>query len=237
MKVTLYDFPAKTGLEGWESYSPFVLQVVRALRLAELPFEHEYASMTKLKELNPKGQLPVVAFDDEKVADSTLIMKRIEQLKPGAFTKGLDARGAAESWLWEEFADTALYPLVLTARWADDRGWPVPRDAFFSGLPPVVRTLVANMVRRGTLKKLVERDFLRGGLDAAYARMATTLDDLDARAPDDGFWVGPHATAADIGLFAHLHSLRMPKVEHAAEEVAKRTRLSKYLDRVDAATR
>jgi glutathione S-transferase len=235
--LTLYDFPAKTGVEGWESFSPFVLQASRALRLAKLPFEHAYASMTKLKELNPKGQLPVVAFGDEKVSDSTLIMKRIEQLQPGCFSKGLDARGKAESWLWEEFADTALYPLNLATRWADDRGWPIPREHFFGGLPPVVRTLVGNAVRRGTVKKLVDRDFMRGGLEACYERMDRTLDDLEARAPADGFWLGSEVTAADIGLFAQLHSLRLPLVEHAAAAVAKRTTLSKYLDRVDAASR
>lgn len=218
-------------------FSPFVLQVSRALKLAKLPLEHAYASMTKLKELNPKGQLPVVAFDDEKVADSTLIMKRIESLVPGCFSRGLDARGRAESWLWEELADPALYPLCLATRWADDRGWPVPREKFFGGLPPVVRTLVGNAVRRDTVKKLVGRDFLRGGLDACYERMERTLDDLDARAPAEGFWLGEHPTAADIGLFAQLHSLRLPLVEHAAAAVAKRKTLTKYLDRVDAATR
>lgn len=236
-KLTLYDFPAKTGLDGWESFSPFVLQVSRALRVAGLPYVHEYASMTKLKELNPKGQLPVLAFGEEKVSDSTQIMKRIVELAPGCFTKGLDARGSAESWLWEEFADTALYPFALTTRWADDRGWPVPREHFFGGLPPVIRTLVGNAVRRGTMKKLVERDFLRGGLEACYERMGRTLDDLDARSPADGFWLGPHVTAADIGLFAHLHSLRLPLVAFAAAEVAKRVSLSRYLDRVDTASR
>jgi hypothetical protein len=38
-------------------------------------------------------------------------------------------------------------------------------------------------------------------------------------------------------LFAHLHSLRLPLVPFQAEEVKKRARLTKYLDRVDAATR
>lgn len=237
MKITLYDFPAKTNLDGWESFSPFVLQIARALRYAGLEFEHAFASMVRLKELNPAGQLPVVAFGDEKVPDSTRIMRRIEELVPGAFTRGLDARGKAEAWLWEDFADKSLYPFVLAARWADDRGWPVPRDAFFGGLPPVVRSLVASFARRGTMKVLVARDFTRGGLDDCYARLSTVLDDLEARAPSEGFWLGNEVTAADIGLFAQLHSLRIPVVEHAAAEVSKRTGLSRYLDRVDAATK
>jgi glutathione S-transferase len=236
-KLVVCDFPAKTNLEGWSSFSPFVLEVDRALGLAKLPFERHYVNMMKLKELNPLGQLPVLLVGSEKVADSTRILKRIEALAPGSMTGGLDAAKVAEAWLWEEFADTALYPYVLATRWADDRGWPVPRDAFFKALPAPVRFIVAPMVRKKTVKKLVERDFTRAGLDACYERLRRVLDDLDARAPQEGFWLGPRASVADLGLFSHLHSLRLPAIPWQAEEVAKRVRLSRYLDRVDAATR
>jgi glutathione S-transferase len=236
-KLVLCDFPAKTEVEGWNSFSPFVLEVARALALAKLPFEHRHLDIMKVKEVNPLGQLPVLLVDDEKVADSTRILHRIEELAPGSMSGGLDARALAEAWLWEEFADTALYPYVLATRWADDRGWPVPRAAFFGGIPLPVRGLVANLVRRSTMKKLVGRDFTRGGLEACYARMYRVIDQLDARAPESGFWLGERPSVADIGLFAQLHSLRLPSVPFQAEEMKKRARLSRYLDRVDAATR
>lgn len=235
--LTLCDFPAHTGLDGWDSFSPFVLEVSRALRLAKLPFEHRRVDILKLKELNPLGQLPVLIVDGEKVADSTLILHRIEALRPSALTQGLDARAVAEAWLWEEFADTALYPYVLATRWVDDRGWPVPRKAFFGGMPAPLRAVVPGIVRRATKQKLIGRDFTRGGLQACYERMRRTLDTLEIRAPDDGFWLGAHPSVADLGLFAQLHSLRLPLTAFQAEEVAKRQRLSRYLDRVDAATR
>ena len=157
-------------------------------------------------------------------------------LAPGSMTGGLDARGVAEAWLWEEFAETSLYPYVLATRWVDDRGWPVPREHFFGAMPAPLRAFVPGIVRRGIKKKLVERDFTRAGLDACYVRMRRVLDSLDARAPEDGFWLGPKATVADIGLFAHLHSLRLPLTPWQAEEVARRKKLTRYLDRVDAAT-
>jgi glutathione S-transferase len=235
--LVLCDFPAKTGVEGWDSFSPFVLQVSRALKLAKLPFEHRHVSIFKVKELNPKRQLPVLLVGDEKVADTTAILHRIEQLAPGSMTGGLDARGIAEAWLWEEFADTALYGHVLATRWADDRGWPVPRQAFFGSIPAPIRGLIASAVRKKTMTALVGRDFTRGGIEACHARLYRVLDDLDARAPDAGFWLGPRACAADLGLFAHLHSLRLPMVAYQAQEIAKRTRLNRYLDRVDAVTR
>jgi glutathione S-transferase len=235
-KLTLFEFPSSTDLEGWESFSPFVLEVSRAFRLAKLPFEMTKVNMMKLKDINPLGQLPVVAFGDEKVADSTRILLRLESMVPGSMTGGLDARGVAEAWLWEEFADTSLYPYVLATRWVDDRGWPVPRKHFFGAMPAPLRAFVPGMVRRSIKKKVFERDFTRAGLDACYERMRRVLDSLDARAPDEGFWLGPKATVADLGLFAQLHSLRLPLTPWQAEEVARRKRLTRYLDRVDAAT-
>ncbi|HEX3597332.1 MAG TPA: glutathione S-transferase family protein [Polyangiaceae bacterium] len=234
--LTLCDFPARTNTAGWASFSPFVLEISRALALAKLPFEHRHIDIMKVKEQNPLGQLPVLVIGEEKVADSTRILQRIEELAPGSMTGGLDARALGEAWLWEEFSDTALYPYVLATRWADDRGWPVPRAAFFGSIPLPLRGLISSIVRRSTMKKLVERDFTRGGLEACYERLHRVLDDLDARAPEDGFWMGPRPTVADLGLFAQLHSLRLPAIPFQADQVKKRARLSRYLDRVDAAT-
>jgi hypothetical protein len=78
--LVLYDFPAKTGVDGWDSFSPFVLEISRALRLAKLPFERREVNLMKLKELNPTGQLPVLGIGEEKVPDSTRILHRIEAL-------------------------------------------------------------------------------------------------------------------------------------------------------------
>lgn len=166
-----------------------MLEVERALRLARLPFTHERVAFGRIKALNPTAQLPVLLIGDEPVADSTRILHRIDELAPGKLTAGLDRARLAEAWLWEEFADTALYPQVLATRWADERGWPVPRKAFFSGFPPVVRDLIASFVRRNTLAALRGRDFTRAGLQACEQRLFSVLDLLDTRAPEHGFWL------------------------------------------------
>jgi glutathione S-transferase len=235
-KLVLCDFPAHTGEQRWRSFSPFVMQAEYALRFAQLPFEHRRMSVFRIKGLNPTGQLPVLLVGDEPVADSTLILHRIdEQLAPGSLTRGLDPTRVAEAWLWEEFADTALYPQVLATRWADERGWPVPRKAFFGGMPPVLRDVIATVARRSTLRALEGRDFTRAGLAACEARLFRVLDHLEARAPERGFWLGETPSVADIGLFAQLHSLRLPQVAFRAEELARRIKLSRWLDRVEAA--
>ena len=237
-KLVLCDFPTKVPPSDarWVSYSPFVLKVDRALKLAKLPFSHERVDFPRIAKLNPKGQLPVLLVDAEVVSDSTTILQRIEQLAPGSLNAGLDGSRLAEAWLWEELADTALYPQVLATRWADARGWPVARQAFFAGFPPVARDLIAGFVRRKTLSGLVARDFTRGGLAECETRLFRVLDQLEQRAPKTGFWLGEAPSVADLSLFAQLHSLRLPETAFRASDIATRKNLSAWLDRVDAAT-
>jgi glutathione S-transferase len=103
-------------------------------------------------------------------------------------------------------------------------------------LPPVVRDVVSSLVRRKVKDGLVARDFTRAGLAACEARLFRVLDQLDARAPELGFWLGDKPSVADLGLFAQLHSLRIPLTPWRAADIARRARLSRWLDRVDAAT-
>jgi glutathione S-transferase len=234
--LVLCDFPGDSSDSRYISLSPFVLEVERALRLAKLPFRRDAIPLLNIKKLNPTGQLPVLMIGSEAVCDSTRILQRIEQLAPGSLSAGLDARALAEAWLWEEFFDTALYPQLLATRWADDRGWPLPRKAFFGGLPPIIRDLVAKQVRKKTLGVLIARDFTRAGLAACEERLFRVLDLLEARAPESGFWMGEKPCVADIGLFAQLHEMRHPQTAFRAADLAQRKRLYAWLDRVEAVT-
>jgi glutathione S-transferase len=193
--------------------------------------------LLKLPTGTPHGQLPVLKLGDEVLSDSTRILERIDrELAPGVFSARLDERARAEAWLWEELADTALYPLPLTARWADGANWPRFRPLMFGAVPAPLRAALASYVRRGIKQSLLARDFTRTGLEDCYARMERTLDQLEARAPERGFWVADSLSVADLGLFGQLHSLRAPFTPNTAQRVAARKRLSAYLDRVDAAT-
>src|SRR5262252_9519497 len=97
-QLVLCDFPTQPPGPRWPSLSPFVLEVEYALRFARLPFEHRRISVFRIKDINPIGQLPVLLIDNEPVADSTVILHRIdEQLAPDTLTRGLDATRKAEA--------------------------------------------------------------------------------------------------------------------------------------------
>lgn len=234
--LTLLDFPPSPH-EGWESMSPFVLKVVRALRFAKLAFEHVHLPLLSLPGKTPRGQLPVLKIGDEVLADSSAILLRIDtDLARGSLSAGLDARANAEAWLWEEFADATLYPFALAARWVDDDHWARYYPAMFGGVPALLRAGIATFVRRGTKRRLHEADFTRAGLADCYGRLERVLDGLEARAPASGFWVGDALSVADLSLFGQLHTIRADFSPACAAQIAERKTLSAYLDRVGAAT-
>jgi glutathione S-transferase len=220
------------GLPGFESYSPFCLKVHRALKYAGLPYTRACANNpASHRAHNPTGQAPVLLVGEEAVPDSTDILARIQQLAPGRIAV------SPEALLWEELADTALNGFLVASRWADPRNWPATRAAYFSSMPPPVRAVIPALLRRKVVRALVARDVWRAGPEACWRRFGALLDQLEARAPEQGFWLPGPLSVADLALFAQLHSLRTPLTPWQAAEVARRTRLSAWLGRVDAATR
>ena len=66
---------------GVESWSPFCLKAHRALRAAGLSYTRRHGRMPgEFVKENPLGQVPVLLVDGEPVADSTRILRRIEEI-------------------------------------------------------------------------------------------------------------------------------------------------------------
>ena len=236
VRLVLCELADASG-SGLETYSPFCLKAHRALRAAGLPYERRHGSRPgDFAKENPLGQVPVLLVDGEPVADSTQIVRRIEELA-GPIGGETDPKTRAEAWLWEELADTALNGFLVAARWADDRNWPAVRAAYWGEAPWFVGALIAPRLRAKVVKGLVARDVWRAGAEACWDRFLTTLEHLDARAPRSGFWMGERLTVADIALFAQLQSLRTRLTRWQSHAIVQRGALTSWLDRVDAATR
>ena len=100
-----------------------------------------------------------------------------------------------------------------------------------------MRGLIAPLLRRRAVKRLVARDVWRGGAEACWDRFLTSLEDLEARAPRSGFWMGERLTVADIAIFAQLQSLRTPLTQWQSHAIGQKAALRGWLDWVDASTR
>jgi glutathione S-transferase len=86
--MTLYTFGPAFGLPD---PSPFVTKVEILLKMAGLPYRTETNGFGKA----PKGKLPYIDDDGERIADSTFIRWHIEKKYKFDFDRGLSAEQRA----------------------------------------------------------------------------------------------------------------------------------------------
>jgi glutathione S-transferase len=125
---------------------------------------------------------------------------------------------------------------VFAARWFDDRNLDALIDEQFRPMPRFLKPWLPKLIRKRILKHMSSMEFIRRGQDDYWRNFQEHLDKLEDRAPESGVWVGNALSVADIGLFPILHSLRTQLSQWQMQEIAKRPKLSAWLDRVDAAT-
>lgn len=227
----------RPALPRHESHSPFCLKVHRALKAAGLPYTSRHGEHPGVhRGVNATGQVPVLLLDGEAVADSTEILRRLARLTPTPDWAAHPPALLAEATLWEELGDTVLNGFLVAARWADPRNWPLVRAAYFARMPRLLAAVLPGLLRRRVIAGLRARDVWRAGPEACWRRFTDLLDCLELRAPAAGFWLGERLSAADLGLFAQLHSLRAPLTPWQSAQIEARPRLCAWLDRVDAAT-
>lgn len=235
MKIELCELADVSG-DVVCTYSPFCQKIHRALQLHGLEYVRRHgARPDSWKQFNPRGQVPVLLVDGEPVADSTVILRRLEESSEHSLVPD-DPAARAEAWITEEYADVSLNGFVVAARWADETNWERTREELFGGMPAPLRWFVPDRVRSGVLDALVARDFYRGSAGECWDRFRGQLDVLETRAPARGFWVGSRPSVADVALFGQLQSLRASLTPWQKGEIEARSGLTAYLDRVAGAT-
>ncbi len=235
-KLTLCEV-ADPGVPGLESYSPFCLKVHRGLKYLGLPYERRHGFPASFKKYHRTGQVPVLLIgDSEAVGDSTDILKRIQVLAGRTFHGTHDPKLEAEAFLWEEFADSTLGGYVPASRFGDEDNYQRTKQAYFAQAPAFLRPAIGAAIRGRIMKGLVARDIWRAGPETCWRRFGELLHALEGRAPEEGYWLGSFSVA-DISLFGILHSFRTALTPRQHQQVDAHSRLKRYLDRVDAATR
>ena len=145
--ITLYTFGPNFGLPD---PSPFVTKAEMLLKMSGLPYRTDTDGFNKA----PKGKLPYIEDDGERIADSTFIRWHLEKKYRIDFDRGLTAEQRAVAWAFEKMAEDHLYWTLVDARWMDDANFHKGPSEFFGRLPAPLRPIVIAMVRRQVRKAL-----------------------------------------------------------------------------------
>jgi glutathione S-transferase len=133
--ITLYTFGPFFGLPD---ASPFVMKGMLLLKMAGLPFVEDRNGYMKA----PKGKLPYIDDDGQKIADTAFIRLHIEKKYGYDYDAGLTAEQQAIAYALEKLCEDHLYWLVIADRWLIDANFARGPAQFFDAAPAPLRPLI-----------------------------------------------------------------------------------------------
>lgn len=222
------------GAFGLRNVSPFCLKAEMLLESLGVPYELEEETDPRKA---PKGKLPYLIVDGEKLPDSELIVEYLNEMTQGKVYAGLTPEQRAQGMALTRLAEDHLYWMMVASRWLDDEWWPHVVDGFFHIAPAIVRPLVAGIARR-QMRQTYDLHGLGRHTRAEQEGFARRdLQALNDAVPEDGFLHGANPNVFDFtvaGMMAGIYDHQPASwVTHIANEFPK---LKAYTERVQAAT-
>ena len=226
--ITLYGFGEGFGLP---EISPYVTKTEVQLKMAGLAYE----KLRGDREQSPKGQLPYIEVDGERIADSTFIRGYLEKVFEIDLDSGLDARGRAEAWAIERMAENQLIWVMIHSRWLDADNFAKGPAHFFDEAPEGVR----EALRRDVQEQVRKNVFVVGvGRHSELEILALGLRSLAALSVILGekrYLMGDRPCGADATVFGALAAILTPYFDSELRRQAESfPNLVAYVDRMMA---
>jgi len=194
--IELHQFPPAFGLAN---ASPFAIKLQAYCRLANIEYKNHYrVDCHKM----PKGKLPVAIIDNELIADSSLIIKKLEMKHQ--LDKDLSPQQHAQGHLLQQLCEEQLYWSLVYSRWIDDDFWPVSKEEFFGKLPAILKLFVPNSMRKRAIKNCSSQGTGRHDRQEIYAMANKSIDHLSALLADKTFFISNKMTSYDCAIYGLL---------------------------------
>jgi glutathione S-transferase len=226
--IILFGFGAGFGLP---EISPFVTKTEVQLKMAGLAYRKERA----MPPSSPKGQLPCIEDDGERIADSTFIRAHIERKYGFDFDDGLTALQRAQAWAYERMIEHHLYWALVGARWVDPDNFAKGPTHFFDAAPEHLR----DKLREDAQWRVAENYRLSGlgrhDPDEALELIGRSLLALSLALAEGPYLMGDRPCGTDATAFGALAGILTPFFDSPLRRrVASCETLTAYVDRMMA---
>ena len=225
--VHLYQFAPVWGIPNLSS---FCVKVETYLRMVNLPYEKHNA----LPLSGPKGKLPYIEVHGEKISDSRFIIDYLKKTYGDTLDRDLTPEQKAVSNAMQRLVEDDLYWVAMYFRWGKkDANWEENRKAIFSGLPPLLRSIIPTIARQGILKQIHGQGMGRHSEEEILHIGRTNLVSLSDFLADKPYFMGDKPTTLDASAFGLLVNILQCPIESPLKEHAKHLgNLVAFCDRI-----
>ncbi len=176
----------------------------------ELPFTQSHLNDPRKA---PKGKLPYLLADGEKIADSELITEYLNETTQGRVYAGLTPEQKARGVALTRLAEDHLYWIGVASRWLDDAWWPHVVENFFGFVPGFIRSFAAGRARKQVRQTYHLQGLGRHTLEEQRDFARRDLQALEDSVPATGFLFGDAPGIFDFtvaGMMAGFYDNQPP---------------------------
>jgi len=226
-ELVVHQLPGGWGLP---SISPFCLKLETYLRIAAIPYR---AVVDATPFAGPKGKLPWIEHEGEKIGDSGFIIEYLNGRFGVDLNERLSGDERAVALAIRRLIEENLYWTLVYDRWMVEGNWRSFRGVVFGRLPKPVGVLIAPLARRGVRRELVGHGMGVHSQDEIHAigkKDVLALSELLGSKP---FFMGDAATEIDATAYGFLANImNVPIASPIKEEGAGRANLAGFIERI-----
>jgi glutathione S-transferase len=217
--------------------SPFVEKVARALLLKKIDFVLvEPKSLRDFSQWNPQtGKMPVLELGDERIYDSTFILRQLDEVCPRPPLVASHPPIAASQRQLEDWSDESLYWYGMALRWSAGNA-AASAAQIFGTLPLLVRPLARSLGGRRIRAATRAQGLGRLPEDVLLRELAHHLDDLVTILGEEPFFFAARPSLADLAIYGQLRVLCSGPTPDAGQLIAERPPLVQHRERVERET-
>jgi glutathione S-transferase len=224
--ITLYVFGPYFGLPDG---SHFVMKTEIQLKMAGLTYQKDPTGFPSA----PKGKLPYIDDDGERIADSTFIRAHIERKYGIDLDAAVGPRRRAEGWAIERLLEDHLGWAMVHARWLIPENFAKGPAQFFAKAPADLRETLKSDALGRVKTTLWGQGFGRHSVNEVGELADRSLAALSTLLGDEDFLGGEQPMGVDATAAATLACLLGPLFQSPARSAAERYgNLVAYTDRM-----
>ena len=185
--------------------SAFCVKVETYLKMAGL--DHDTKSGAKYMRGAPKGKLPYIMDGDQVVADSSFIIRHLENHNNHVLDGHLDSAQKATAHAFMKMIDENLYWAIVYSRWGLDHNWEILKKLFLRGIPLLLKPIMPGIIRKRVMRSMHGQGISRHS-DSEIVQIADwDLKALSDYLGDKDFFFGEKPSSLDAAAFGVLSQM------------------------------